>query len=95
MSEYILYADGGCAVNPGGPGGIGVVIVSKKTGEISEFSQGYRATTNNRMEIRAVIEALSRIPEGASADLYSDSQYTLNCMAGDWAKRRSCAIILR
>lgn len=55
---YIIYTDGGCAYNPGGPGGCAAVLINTDTGEISEYSAGYKATTNNRMEIMAVILAL-------------------------------------
>ena len=54
---YIIYTDGGCAYNPGGPGGCAAVLINTDTGEISEYSAGYKATTNNRMEIMAVILA--------------------------------------
>lgn len=87
--DYIVYTDGGCAVNPGGPGGTGVVIINCLTGDMEEYSRGYLATTNNRMEIRAIIEALSRIPAGSSVKLYSDSQYALNCLAGTWARKKN------
>lgn len=56
--NYIIYTDGGCAINPSGPGAYGAVIISTDTGEITELSQGYSSTTNNRMEIMAVIAAL-------------------------------------
>ena len=87
--DYIVYTDGGCAVNPGGAGGIGVVIINTKTGKKKEVSRGYRSTTNNRMEITAVIAALELLPRGCSAKIFSDSQYTINCMRGIWEKRKN------
>ena len=89
MPDYIIYTDGGCAVNPGGPGGIGVVIVNTKTEEVQEVSQGFRSTTNNRMEMMAVIAALRSVPEACSIRLYSDSQYVLNCMSNIWKKKKN------
>lgn len=89
MPDYIIYTDGGCAVNPGGPGGIGVVIVNTKTEEVQEVSRGFRSTTNNRMEMMAVITALHSVPEACSIRLYSDSQYVLNCMGNMWQKRKN------
>lgn len=88
-TEYIVYTDGGCAFNPGGPGGIGVVIINTADGTRTEISQGYTMTTNNRMEILAVITALEAIPDGASVVIHSDSQYTINCMSGVWEKRKN------
>jgi len=85
--QYDVYTDGGCAVNPGGPGGIGVVIIDRETGEVTEFSKEYFSTTNNRMEIRAIIEGIRKLPEGAKVKLISDSQYALNCIDGTWSKK--------
>lgn len=87
--EYIVYTDGGCEFNPGGCGGIGVVIIDKSTGELKEISKGYYATTNNRMEIMAIIEALKQVPANSKVYLYSDSQYALNCINGVWQKRKN------
>lgn len=85
--DYIIYTDGGCAVNPGGSGACAAVITDTVTGEVTELAKGYRSTTNNRMEISAVIMALEHIPTHASAELHSDSQYVLNTMAGSWQKK--------
>ena len=84
--DFIVYTDGGCAVNPGGPGGIGIVMIDAETGELQEFSAGYVSTTNNRMEVRAILTALDALPDGATARLYSDSEYALNCLSGAWGR---------
>ena len=89
VPKFLVYTDGGCAVNPGGPGGIGVVIIDQITGEFSEISKGYHATTNNRMEVRAAIEALKTVPEGAEVKLYSDSKYLVNTMQGFWSRGKN------
>lgn len=54
-SNYIIYTDGGCAINPGGPGGCAAVIINTETGEYKTLSEGYVSTTNNRMEMQAII----------------------------------------
>ena len=86
--DYIIYTDGGCAINPSGPGAYGTVIVSTDTGEITELSQGYSSTTNNRMEIMAVIVALEFVKKG-SVSLYSDSQYVLNTISGKFRQKKN------
>lgn len=75
MSSYEIYTDGACRGNPG-PGGWGVLI--SNDGESQEYFGGEAETTNNRMELQAAIEALQRIPEGASVELHTDSQYLRN-----------------
>ena len=88
---YIIYTDGGCAYNPGGPGGCAAVLINADTGEISEYSAGYKATTNNRMEIMAVILALKHIDHGP-VQLYSDSQYVVNTLCGAYSKSSNMAL---
>ncbi len=77
-SKTIIYTDGGCTGNPG-PGGWGCVILAN--GEEHHFSGGDESTTNNRMEMTAVITALKKIKEmnlGNDAEIYTDSQYVKN-----------------
>jgi len=86
-SEIInIYTDGSALNNPG-PGGYGVILIMD--GETHEFSQGYLHTTNNRMEMMAVITALEEI-EGDDMNrpivVHSDSQYTINGITKGWAK---------
>lgn len=78
--DAIVYTDGGCAINPGGPGGVGVVITIPETGEVTELSEGYLSTTNNRMEIMAILAAL-RNTEG-NILIWSDSEYVIKCALG-------------
>ena len=73
--DLLAYADGSCIGNPG-PGGWGFVIV-RPGGEREESSGGDPATTNNKMELTAAIEALKRIEPGRSVVLRSDSQYVV------------------
>jgi ribonuclease HI len=79
-----IYTDGGCKNNPG-PGGYGAVIIegNKRT----EISQGYRLTTNNRMELMACIAALKSLKNPAEVVLHSDSQYVVKGIEKGWAKR--------
>lgn len=78
----IAYADGGCDPNPG-PGGWGVVIEAE-TGRV-ELCGGERATTNNRMELTAAINALAHFPEGASIEMRCDSQYVIKSVT-EWMR---------
>lgn len=75
---YKLYTDGGTWPNPG-KGGFGVLLESPN-GETIEYSQGFRFTTNNRMELRAIIFGLSLIPDNSKVELYCDSTYCLNAI---------------
>ena len=70
-----VYTDGACSGNPG-PGGWGVLI--EGDGAARRLCGGERATTNNRMELQAAIEALSAFPEGAALRVHTDSQYVKN-----------------
>ena len=83
----VVYTDGGCAVNPGGPGGYGVVVIDKSNGQIKEYSAGYVSTTNNRMEIMGVIRALKET--SGNITIVSDSQYTINCATGIWSRNKN------
>ena len=67
-----IWTDGACSGNPG-PGGWGALI--RENGQTRELKGGEPATTNNRMELLAAISALESLPPGATADLYTDSQY--------------------
>jgi ribonuclease HI len=84
MKVVEIYTDGACSGNPG-PGGYGVIL---KTGNhIREFSGGYRLTTNNRMELRAVITGLRALKEPCQVKIYSDSKYIVDAVRNGWAKR--------
>lgn len=83
-----LYTDGACAGNPG-PGGWAFILRHRASNSERESSGGEAMTTNNRMELMAVIEGLTALTKPTSVDLFSDSQYVLNglqsWMAG-WKK---------
>lgn len=80
----IVYADGGCRGNPG-PGGYGAVMLNGE--ERTELSQGFRLTTNNRMELMACIAALEMLKPPADVSLYSDSSYVVNGITKGWARK--------
>lgn len=82
-----LYTDGAASGNPG-PGGYGVVL---KCGEMSrEISGGFRMTTNNRMEMMAVIKGLEAIRwVGAKVEVWSDSSYVVKTMTDGWKRRKN------
>ncbi|MGC6405753.1 ribonuclease HI [Bisgaard Taxon 45] len=75
QKQIEIFTDGSCLGNPG-PGGIGVLLRYKQ--HEKQISTGYFLTTNNRMELRAVIEALNTLKEPCSVTLHSDSQYMKN-----------------
>lgn len=81
MKKIDLYTDGACSGNPGA-GGWGAVLIYK--GIEKEISGGERSTTNNRMEIFAVIAGLRCLKESCSVNIYSDSAYTVNAFNEGW-----------
>lgn len=83
-TRVTIYTDGGCAPNPG-RGGYGVVLLCG--GARRELSGGYRRTTNNRMELRAVIAGLAALSRSCDVELRSDSQYIVNAVNQQWPLR--------
>lgn len=82
IPEIDLFTDGGAEPNPG-KGGFGVILSYK--GRIKEFSEGYELTTNNRMELMAVIFGLEKIKTKAKVTVYSDSKYVVDGIEQGWA----------
>ena len=82
MKQVIIYTDGACSGNPG-PGGWGAVL--KYGAYERELSGGEASTTNNRMELTAVIEALDILKEPCVVELYSDSKYVIDALEKGWA----------
>ena len=83
MKTVTLYTDGACSGNPG-PGGWGAIL--EYMGHEKEFSGGEENTTNNRMELTAVIEGLSKLKEPCIVELYSDSKYVIDGLQKGWAE---------
>ena len=81
MEEVIIYTDGACSGNPG-PGGWGTILMSGENKK--ELSGGSKDTTNNIMEITAVIEGLKALKKPCKVQLYSDSAYVVNAFNQKW-----------
>lgn len=81
MKKVTLYTDGACSGNPG-VGGWGAVLIFKGTEK--RISGAENQTTNNRMEITAVIEGLKCLKEACEVEIYSDSAYTVNAFNSGW-----------
>jgi len=82
MSKIIIYTDGAARGNPG-PGGYGVVM--KAAHHRKELSEGFRKTTNNRMELLAVIVALETLKnENSEVEVYTDSKYVSDAVDKGW-----------
>ena len=82
-----IYTDGAARGNPDGPGGYGTVLEYVDTkGELhrKEISQGYKKTTNNRMELMAVIAGLEALNRPCEVALYSDSKYVVDAFNQHW-----------
>ena len=82
MKKIELFTDGACSGNPG-PGGWGTIL--RYQGHEKELSGGEARTTNNRMELIAVIEGLKALKEPCEVHLTSDSQYVCNAIQKGWA----------
>ena len=76
-----IYTDGACSGNPG-PGGYGVVLIYHK--HRKELSGGFRWTTNNRMELMALIAALQALKEPCRVTIHTDSKYLMNAFEKKW-----------
>ena len=81
MKTVTIYTDGACSGNPG-PGGWGAVL--RYGAHEKEFSGGAAETTNNRMELTGVIEALRQLKEPCIVELWSDSKYVIDAPSKGW-----------
>ena len=82
-----IYTDGAARGNPDGPGGYGTVLeYVDSRGELhtKEISQGYQRTTNNRMELMAVIAGLEALNRSCEVEIYSDSKYVVDAFNQHW-----------
>ncbi|WPX10040.1 ribonuclease HI [Anaerocellum danielii] len=84
MKEVTIYTDGACSGNPG-PGGWCAILIYKG---IKKVLKGFeRYTTNNRMELKAVVEALKALKEPCKVVIYSDSAYIVNAVNQNWIEK--------
>ena len=84
MQKVIIYTDGACSGNPG-PGGYGAILMYENNKK--EISGGSKQTTNNIMEITAVVEALKLLKFACDVDVYSDSSYVVNAIEKKWIEK--------
>lgn len=82
MKTVTIYTDGACSGNPG-PGGWGAIL--EYQGVERELSGGEEQTTNNRMELTAVLQALQCLKQPCIVELYSDSKYVIDALQKGWA----------
>jgi ribonuclease HI len=93
--KYLLYTDGSCDnLSIRREGGYAYVILDQKKNVVKSFSKGTINTTNNIMELTAIIEGCKAIPEdNAEVAIYSDSQYALNVLSGKWKGQANRSLI--
>ena len=87
MTNITMYTDGAARGNPDGPGGYGTILSfvdSKGQEHIKELSAGYQKTTNNRMEMMAVIAGMEALNRPCEITVYSDSQYVVKAFNEHW-----------
>ncbi len=81
MKNVIMYTDGACSGNPG-PGGYGIVLMYNE--HKKEIKKGFKKTTNNRMELMAVVDGLNMLKESCNVEIYSDSKYVVDAINKGW-----------
>jgi ribonuclease HI len=93
--RFSAFTDGSSIVNPGGPGGTGFVVLDREAmavrfGGTRWVDDGPAGVTNNRMELRSVLDALHGIPGGAAVEITSDSRYVIDALTrwiGGWRRK--------
>lgn len=83
LKKVDIFTDGACSINPG-PGGYAAIL--RYNGREKVFSGGARGTTNNQMELMAVITGLEVLKERCNVTIYTDSKYVVDGITRDWAK---------
>lgn len=93
MSDYVIYTDGGCCnTSVYGEGGSAYVILHNN--EIfARNSKGFIRTTNNRMEMLAILSAVNALPDNSSCLIHSDSQYAINVLSGFWKAKTNTDLV--
>ena len=85
LQQVIIYTDGACDPNPG-IGGWAAILLHPDSGKRTEISGGDPESTNNRMELTAVLEALQRLKGKCGVTIHTDSQYVKNAFTAGWLK---------
>ena len=86
-NKILIYTDGSAIGNPG-PGGYGIVMKTADGKLKKTFSKGFKRTTNNRMELMAVIDALKKIKDKSlPVEIYSDSKYVVEAIKNGWVNK--------
>ena len=86
MKNIIIYTDGGCRDNGAKEniGAIGIVLMYPEKNYLKEYKKAYMNTTNNQMELLAVIQGLKMLKQPCKVDIYSDSAYVVNAFQQRW-----------
>ncbi len=87
MKDILIYTDGGCRGNDSqkdNVGGLGIVMIYPEKGVKKEYKEGFYNTTNNKMELLAVIKGLEMLKERCKVTIYSDSAYVVNAFKQGW-----------
>jgi len=85
MAKYVLYTDGSCDISKFGEGAWAYAIVNPETGELVRSGAArVMRTTNNRMELQAIVEGLKQFRKDTSVEVISDSAYVVNCFLQKW-----------
>lgn len=86
--NYKIYTDGAYSAMRS-QGGIGIIIINEEGKVVKKFSKMYKNTTNNRMELLAVIYGLKLLTNADSILIYSDSQYVIGCATLNWQRKKN------
>ena len=91
IEKQVIFTDGSCIPNPGRGGWAFIALPDTNDKNPTEWhvSGGDIMTTNNRMELSAVIEALEFFPDKKKYIIYTDSQYVINCTKGKWSRKKN------
>lgn len=93
MDEYIAYTDGGCQNLSTYGEGASAYIILKNDKIIKNASKGFLNTTNNRMEMLAILSAVCSLPDESSVTIYSDSDYAIKVLSGQWKAKTNHELI--
>lgn len=94
--EFLAWTDGSCDnKNPDRPGGAAYIIFDKDGKKVKKKSKGFTGTSNNRMEILAIMSVVNSLPKNSFVTIHSDSKYSINVLSGKWRARENLDQITR